>query len=264
MKATLSGRDERILMKVVVARASDRVVGVHVHGPRRRRDHPGGRHRRHDGRHQGGFRPHHRGPPDRRRGAGHHGARPRRSSARSASARRDILPPSAGEGSRRASSRKAAGPRCGKSWPAPINRTVRSRHRLDRGRTRPVLALRRGGPRCCCTTTREVELQARPQSGIVLRAGTGRVGREEDADRPRGYDDVTDPQRRDRTGPRPRRGRPLRGGPVDRAAGGLRRLPLQRRCPRIWRDVSPTSSRGSTRPPPPRPPAIPPCVRRVP
>ncbi|KQT84876.1 glutathione reductase [Methylobacterium sp. Leaf465] len=32
MKATLSGRDERVLMKVVVDRASDRVVGVHVLG----------------------------------------------------------------------------------------------------------------------------------------------------------------------------------------------------------------------------------------
>ncbi|GJD47504.1 Glutathione amide reductase [Methylobacterium crusticola] len=32
MKATLSGRDERVLMKIVVERASDRVVGVHVLG----------------------------------------------------------------------------------------------------------------------------------------------------------------------------------------------------------------------------------------
>ncbi len=32
MKANLSGRDERILMKVIVERASDRVVGVHVLG----------------------------------------------------------------------------------------------------------------------------------------------------------------------------------------------------------------------------------------
>ena len=32
MKATLSGRDERVLMKLVVARASDKVVGVHVLG----------------------------------------------------------------------------------------------------------------------------------------------------------------------------------------------------------------------------------------
>jgi glutathione reductase (NADPH) len=32
MKATLSGRDERILMKVIVERSSDRVVGVHVLG----------------------------------------------------------------------------------------------------------------------------------------------------------------------------------------------------------------------------------------
>ncbi|WP_232629717.1 glutathione-disulfide reductase [Methylobacterium sp. Leaf118] len=33
MKATLSGRDERVIMKVIVERASDRVVGVHVMGP---------------------------------------------------------------------------------------------------------------------------------------------------------------------------------------------------------------------------------------
>ncbi|UMY18120.1 glutathione-disulfide reductase [Methylobacterium organophilum] len=32
MKATLSGRDERVLMKVLVDRASDRVVGVHIFG----------------------------------------------------------------------------------------------------------------------------------------------------------------------------------------------------------------------------------------
>ena len=33
MKAILAGRDERMLMKLVVERASDRVVGVHVLGP---------------------------------------------------------------------------------------------------------------------------------------------------------------------------------------------------------------------------------------
>jgi glutathione reductase (NADPH) len=33
MKATLSGRNERVIMKVLVERASDRVVGVHVMGP---------------------------------------------------------------------------------------------------------------------------------------------------------------------------------------------------------------------------------------
>ncbi len=32
MKATLSGREERVLMKVLVDRASDRVVGVHLFG----------------------------------------------------------------------------------------------------------------------------------------------------------------------------------------------------------------------------------------
>jgi glutathione reductase (NADPH) len=33
MKAILAGRDERMLMKLIVERKSDRVVGVHVFGP---------------------------------------------------------------------------------------------------------------------------------------------------------------------------------------------------------------------------------------
>ena len=33
MKHTLSGRDERTLMKLIVDRATDRVVGVHMVGP---------------------------------------------------------------------------------------------------------------------------------------------------------------------------------------------------------------------------------------
>jgi glutathione reductase (NADPH) len=32
MKATLSGKDERVLMKLVIERASDKVVGVHIVG----------------------------------------------------------------------------------------------------------------------------------------------------------------------------------------------------------------------------------------
>jgi glutathione reductase (NADPH) len=32
MRATLSGRDDRVFMKLVVDRASDRVVGVHILG----------------------------------------------------------------------------------------------------------------------------------------------------------------------------------------------------------------------------------------
>jgi len=32
MKATLSGRDERVLMKLIVDAATDRVVGVHILG----------------------------------------------------------------------------------------------------------------------------------------------------------------------------------------------------------------------------------------
>ncbi len=71
MKATLSGRNERVIMKVIVERASDRVVGVHVMGP--------------DageiiqavgiavtmGATKADFRPHHRGASDPRRGIGH-------------------------------------------------------------------------------------------------------------------------------------------------------------------------------------------------
>jgi glutathione reductase (NADPH) len=33
MKYTLSGRDEKVLMKLVVDRASDRVLGAHMVGP---------------------------------------------------------------------------------------------------------------------------------------------------------------------------------------------------------------------------------------
>ena len=64
MKATLSGGSDRVLMKLLVDKASDKVVGVHIVG------HDAGEmiqldgDRDHHGRHQGGFRPHHRGPPD--------------------------------------------------------------------------------------------------------------------------------------------------------------------------------------------------------
>ena len=71
MKATLSGRDERVLMKVVVEKATDKVVGVHIMGHGCGRDDPARRHRRDHGRHQGRFRPHHRGPPDGRGRTGH-------------------------------------------------------------------------------------------------------------------------------------------------------------------------------------------------
>ena len=68
MKATLSGRDERVMMKLVVDGDTDRVLGVHIVG------HDAGEmiqmvgDRRQDGRDQGRFRPHHGRASDRGRG----------------------------------------------------------------------------------------------------------------------------------------------------------------------------------------------------
>ena len=73
MKATLSGSGERMIMKLVVDGATDRV--------RRRATSSAkdaaemiqlARHRDEDGRDQGRFRRHHGGAPDRRRGTGDH------------------------------------------------------------------------------------------------------------------------------------------------------------------------------------------------
>ena len=72
MKATLSGGKDRVFMKLIVDKATDKVRGRPRHGPRRGRDDPARRHRRHHGRHQGRFRPHRRGPPDGRGRAGDH------------------------------------------------------------------------------------------------------------------------------------------------------------------------------------------------
>ena len=41
IKATMSGRDTRILMKLVVDGTTDRVVGCHIVGDTRRRNHAG-------------------------------------------------------------------------------------------------------------------------------------------------------------------------------------------------------------------------------
>ena len=43
MKATLSGRETRMLMKLVVDGTTDRVLGCHIVGAGRRRDGPGDR-----------------------------------------------------------------------------------------------------------------------------------------------------------------------------------------------------------------------------
>ncbi len=71
MVHTMSGRDEKTMMKLVV----DRPVRPRPRGPhgraRRRRDHPGHRRRPQGRRHQGHLRPHHRNPPHRGRGVRH-------------------------------------------------------------------------------------------------------------------------------------------------------------------------------------------------
>ena len=75
MLHTLAGRDERMLMKLVVA-AERRAGARRPHRrPRRGRDDPACRGRGRHGRHQGRLRPDPRGASDRRRGARHH-ARP--------------------------------------------------------------------------------------------------------------------------------------------------------------------------------------------
>ena len=72
LKATLSGRDTTILMKLVVDGTSDRVVGCHVVGEGRRRNRPDGRHRGEDGRDESRLRRDHGAAPDRLRRVGHH------------------------------------------------------------------------------------------------------------------------------------------------------------------------------------------------
>ena len=67
MKHTLSGRDEKMMMKVIVDAATDKVVGCHIMGPRCRRDGAGAGHRGQDGRDQEGFRRHGRRAPEPRR-----------------------------------------------------------------------------------------------------------------------------------------------------------------------------------------------------
>ena len=84
LKATLSGRDTSVLMKLVVD-GSDRPGRRLPHRRRGRgRDGPGRRHRGEDGRHQGRFRRHDGAASDRRRGAGDACARRRASYAREA------------------------------------------------------------------------------------------------------------------------------------------------------------------------------------
>ena len=71
LKGTLTGRSDRMLMKLVVDADTDRVLGAHVLGP------GAGEMAQLLGipvkmrRHQGRFRRHHGRPPDRRRGARH-------------------------------------------------------------------------------------------------------------------------------------------------------------------------------------------------
>ena len=71
MKTAFLGGEARVLMKLVVDGASDRVLGCHIIGPDAGRDDPGARHRDQDGSDQGGFRRHDGGASDARRRAGH-------------------------------------------------------------------------------------------------------------------------------------------------------------------------------------------------
>ena len=64
MRHNLSGRARKTTMKLVVDKATQKVVGAHMLGEDARGDHPGHRHCRGHGCDEGGFRPHHRHPPD--------------------------------------------------------------------------------------------------------------------------------------------------------------------------------------------------------
>ena len=82
MKATLSGRNTRAFLKLVVDGDTDRVVGCHIVGPRCRRIDPARRHRDQNGGDQSRFRRDHGGASDRGRGAGHHARKGRELRAR--------------------------------------------------------------------------------------------------------------------------------------------------------------------------------------
>ena len=66
MVHTLSGRDEKMLMKLIVSKADDRGAGRSYRRPRGGRDDPVPGRRGEDGRDQSRFRPHHGRAPDRR------------------------------------------------------------------------------------------------------------------------------------------------------------------------------------------------------
>ena len=153
MKATLSGRDTRVLMKLVVDGATDRVVGCHIVGDGRRRDDPARRHRGEDGRDQGRFRRHHGGASDRGRGTRHHArSRPRATAARRRN--RPVAAPAVGRlrgssgcrtpGTRASPRRYKRAARCGAaepsrgvlaSWPSVGRPTAGARSRSCRCRT---------------------------------------------------------------------------------------------------------------------------------
>ena len=72
LKHTLSGRDERSMMKLIVDAESRKVLGAHMVGGDSAEIIQGVAIASQDGRHQGGLRRHGRHPPDRRRGVRHH------------------------------------------------------------------------------------------------------------------------------------------------------------------------------------------------
>ena len=72
MRTGFVGGDERMLMKLIVARASGKVVGCHIVGADAPEDHPDGRHRREGRADQGAVGRHLRAASQRLGGAGDH------------------------------------------------------------------------------------------------------------------------------------------------------------------------------------------------
>ena len=69
---TLGGRPVRTHMKLIVDCRTDKVLGCHIFGDHAVRDHPDRGRGAEDGRHQKGFRQHHRAASHRGRGTGDH------------------------------------------------------------------------------------------------------------------------------------------------------------------------------------------------
>ena len=70
MRSAFAGAPDRALMKLVVSKASRRILGCHIVAPEAGRDDPARRHRGEDGGDERGFRPHLRRASDDGRGVG--------------------------------------------------------------------------------------------------------------------------------------------------------------------------------------------------